>query len=275
MDFKGRTALVTGASSGIGAAFARDLAARGCQVVLVARREQRLMELATEIENRYGRSTHVVVADLSQPTAPATVHAATEKLGLHIDILVNNAGFATYGPFDTIDPDRDHAMVMVNVAAVVDLTHHYLPGMLTKGVGAIINVSSAAAFQAMPYQAVYAASKAFVQSFSEALWAEYRTRGIRIVACCPSATDTEYFQVLGNDDEALMGPKRPPEGVVRDSLRALERNRPHVVIGYPWKLVALVPRAMPRATMARFSERIMRPKRHPGSQRRQDVTPSR
>ncbi|WP_329162034.1 SDR family oxidoreductase [Streptomyces sp. NBC_01717] len=275
MDFKGRTALVTGASSGIGAAFTRELAARGCQVVLVARREQRLTELAAEIENRYARPAHVVVADLSLPTAPAAVHAATEKLGLHIDILVNNAGFATYGPFDTIDPDREHAMVMVNAAAVVDLTHHYLPGMLTEGGGAVINVSSVAAFQAVPFQAVYAASKAFVEAFSESLWAEYRARGIRIVACCPSATDTEYFQVLGNDDEARMGPKRPPEGVVRDTLRALERNRPHVVIGYPWKLVALVPRVVPRATMARFGERIMRPNRHPGSQRRQDVPPSR
>jgi short-subunit dehydrogenase len=132
--------------------------------------------------------------------------------------------------------------------------------MLTKGEGAVVNVSSVGAFQAVPYQAVYAASKAFVQSFSEALWAEYRTRGIRIVACCPSATDTEYFQVLGNEDEARMGPKGSPEGVVRASLRALERNRPHVVVGYPWKVVAMAPRFVPRATMARLGERILRPK---------------
>lgn len=263
MDYKGRTALITGASSGIGAAFARELAARGCQVVLVARREQRLAELAAELESRHGRPAHVVVADLSLPTAPAAVQAATEKLGLDIDVLVNNAGFATYGPFDTIDPDRDHSMVMVNAAAVVDLTHRFLPGMLAKDGGAVINVSSLAAFQAVPFQAVYAASKAFVQAFSESLWAEYRTRGIRVVACCPSATDTEYFQVLGNDDEARVGPKRPPEGVVRDSLRALDKNRPHVVVGYPWKLVAMVPRAMPRAAMARFGEKLMRPRHRP------------
>ena len=259
MNYRGRVALVTGASSGIGAAFARDLAARGCELVLVARRERRLTELAGEIEGHGGRA-YVVVADLSDPAAAATVHAATDQLGLHVDILVNNAGFATYGPFDTIDPDLDHAMVMVNAAAVVNLTHRYLPAMLTKGRGAVVNVSSVGAFQPVPYQAVYGASKAFVESFSEALWAEYRTRGIRVVACCPSATDTEYFQVLGNEDEALLGPKGSPEGVVRASLRALERNRPHVVVGYPWKVVAMAPRFFPRATMARLSERITRPK---------------
>jgi short-subunit dehydrogenase len=255
MEYRGRTAIVTGASSGIGAAFARELSARGCRVVLVARREQRLKQLASELGDAY-----VLPADLSQEGAAAAIRSETDALGLRVDILVNNAGFATYGSYEAIDPKRDHALVMVNAASVVDLTHAYLPDMVAAGSGAIINVSSAAAFQPMPYQATYAASKAFVQSLSEALWAENHARGVRVVAVCPSATDTEYFEALGGAEEAQIGPKRPPAGVVRDALRAVDRDRPHVVVGYPWKLTALIPRLLPRTAVARVGERLMRPR---------------
>jgi hypothetical protein len=260
MKYTGRTALVTGASSGIGAAFARELAGRGCALVLVARREDRLKALAHELESAHPIKVYVVPADLSRPEAAAGVRAETDKLGLRVDMLVNNAGFATYGPFETIDPVRDHDQVMVNVAAVVALTHVYLPGMVERRDGAVINISSAGAFQPMPYQAVYAASKAFLQSFSEALWAENRHRGVRVVACCPAATDTEYFEVLGNEEEARFGAKRPPSGVVNAALHALERNRLSVIVGLPWKLTALAPRFLPRATVAKISERTTRPK---------------
>jgi short-subunit dehydrogenase len=260
MKYAGRTALVTGASSGIGAAFARELAARSCTLVLVARREDRLEKLARELESAHQIKAYVVPADLSRPEAAAAVRAKTEELGLRVDMLVNNAGFGTYGPFETIDPIRDHDQVMVNVAAAVALTHVYLPDMVELRDGVVINISSAAAFQPMPYQAVYAASKAFLQSFSEALWAENRNRGVRVVACCPAATDTEYFDVLGNEEEALFGAKRPPSGGVDAALRALERNRPSVVVGLTWKLTALMPRLLPRATVAKVSERTTRPK---------------
>lgn len=260
MRYEGRTALITGASSGIGAAFARELAARKADLVLVARRKQRLEDLAEELRDRHGVAVHVVPADLSLPTAAADIHATTEKLGLRVDVLVNNAGFATYGRYADIDPAKDNDQVMVNAAAVVALTHAYLPGMIERHDGVIVNVSSAGAFQPMPYQAVYAATKAFVQSFSEGLWAETRGQGIRVTACCPSATDTEYFETMGNEDEARFGPKRPPRGVALAALRAVDRNRPVVVVGVPWKITANLPRLLPRAMMAKAGERLMRPK---------------
>jgi hypothetical protein len=260
MRYAGRTALVTGASSGIGAAFARELAVRGCNLVLVARREHRLTDLAGELERAHGITAHVVAADLARPGAVAEIRSRTDALNVRVDMLVNNAGFGTYGRYETIDPNADHDQVMVNVAAIVDLTHAYLPGMVERRDGLVINVSSAGAFQPLAHQAVYAASKAFTQSFSEALWAENRERGVRVVAVCPAATDTEYFDVLGNDEEARFGPKAPPQGVVAAALAAVERNRPLVVVGLRWKLTALMPRFLPRATMAKVGEGMTRPK---------------
>ncbi|MFD3583915.1 SDR family NAD(P)-dependent oxidoreductase [Streptomyces sp. NPDC058683] len=260
MRYDGKTALITGASSGIGAAFARELAARGCHCVLVARRKDRLDELAAELTHRHGVTVDVLPADLSLPDAATRIRAATDALGRQVDVLVNNAGFATYGRYDTIDPGLDHDVVMVNAAAVADLVHAYLPDMLERRAGVVVNVSSAGAFQPMPYQAVYAATKAFVQSFSEALWAETRGRGVRVTACCPSATDTEYFDVLGNEDEARFGPKRSPRSVVTAALRAVDRRRPLVVVGVPWKITAFTPRLLPRGLMARFGERLLRPR---------------
>ncbi|MFD0485554.1 SDR family NAD(P)-dependent oxidoreductase [Kineococcus sp. GCM10028916] len=257
--YKGRTALITGASSGIGAAFAAELAARGCDVVLVARREARLKDLAADLERTHGVQAHVVVADLSRSDAPGAVHAATRDLGVHVDVLVNNAGFGGYGPFSGADAGRDQDMVMVNVAAPVALTHRFLPAMVSRGDGIVINVSSAAAFQPLPYQVVYAASKAFLQSFSEGLWAENQHTGVRVVACAPAATDTEYFEVVGNDREARFGAMRPASGVVTATLDALDRGAVHTVIGLRWKLTALLPRLLSRAAMARMTERMTRP----------------
>ena len=260
MDYKGRTAVVTGASSGIGAAFARELAARGADLVLVARREQRLKELAAELERVHGVVAHVIPADLSTENVATKVRAATDALGLQVDVLVNNAGFGVYGTYESIDPIRDHQQAMVLVMAVVDLTHAYLPDMVSRGDGAIINVASGSSFQPMPYQAVYAASKAFQLSLNDALWAENRTRGVHVVACCPAATDTEFFEVIGNDDQVRFGAKRPPEDVVRATLRALDRGRASVSIGLRWKLMAALPRLLPRTTMANMVASMTRPR---------------
>lgn len=259
MEYKGRTALVTGASAGIGAAFARELAARGADLILVARREQRLKELATELERLHGVVAHVVTADLSSENAATDVRAATDALGLRVDVLVNNAGFGAYGRYESIDPIRDHEQAMVLVMAVVDLTHAYLPDMVGRGDGAIINVASGASFQPMPYQAVYAAAKAFQLSLSDALWAENRTRGVHVVACCPAATDTEFFDVIGNDEQVRFGAKRPPQDVVRATLRALDQGRSSVSIGLRWKLMAQLPRLLPRAIMANMVGSMTRP----------------
>ncbi len=198
--YRGKTALVTGASAGIGAEFARALAARGSDVILVARSQERLRALADELARDFGVRAEVIAADLTRADAARDLYAEAEVRGLTVDLLINNAGFGTHGPFETLAPARDHAEVMLNVAAVVDLTHLFLPAMLKRGDGAVINVASTASFQPVPYMAVYGATKAFVLSFSEALWAECRGRGVRVLALCPGTTATEFFDVVGTQD---------------------------------------------------------------------------
>jgi len=258
-QYQGKTALITGASAGIGAEFARALAARGATVVLVARSEDRLRALADEVARDYEVRAEVVVADLTRPGAAADLRAALDACGLTVDLLVNNAGFGTYGPFETIAPERDGAVVALNVAAVVDLTHLFLPAMLAKGDGAVVNVASVAAFMPGPYDAVYGATKAFVLSFSEALWAQCRGRGVRVLALCPGGTATEFFDVVGTDAGAP-GPKRTPAQVVATGLRALERDRSYAVDGRANYLVAQVPRVLPRVLVARLMARVTRPR---------------
>ncbi len=161
-----KTALVTGASSGIGRAFAHALAARGAHLILLARSEETLQALAADLMSRPGIRAEVIVADLSTPDGARRAFEEVERRGLTVDLLINNAGFASYGRFEDIAPERDQAQVMVNVAAVVELAHTCLPGMLARGNGAVINVASIVGYWPGPYESVYAASKAFVLSFS-------------------------------------------------------------------------------------------------------------
>ena len=266
--YTGKTALITGASSGIGAAFARALATQGANLILVARSQDKLRELATTLASQHSIRADVIATDLSRPAAGQEIFAATQQLGLPIDILVNNAGFGTYGSFDSIDAEREQQEIMLNVAAVVDLTHHFLPAMVARGNGSIINVASTAAFQPVPYSAVYGASKAFVLSFSEALWAEYRGKGVRVLVVCPGPTSTNFFTVVGTEDGA-MGTKETPEKVVQVALRALEQGRPSVISGLKNVLQANSVRLFPRGMVARLGEQMMRPgKRQEGRQRR-------
>lgn len=256
--YAGKTALITGASSGIGATFARTLAALGTHVVLVARSEDKLRDLATTLATQYHIRAEMLTADLSRPEAGEKLFAATRQLGLSIDILINDAGFATYGPFDSLNAEREQQEVMLNVAAVVDLTHRFLPDMLARRSGSIINVASTAAFQPIPYMAVYGASKAFVLSFSEALWGEYRSKGIRVLALCPGPTSTDFFNVVGTEDAAL-GSIETPEKVAQVALQALERGRSSVISGCRNALMANSVRFAPRGMVARMGERMMRP----------------
>jgi short-subunit dehydrogenase len=262
----GKTALITGASSGIGAAFAHALAAQGAHLVLVARSEDKLRDLATTLASQHPIRVEVLAVDLSRPQAGQQLFAATQQLGLSIDILINNAGFATYGSFDRLDAEREQQEIMLNVAAVVDLTHRFLPAMLARRSGSILNVSSTAAFQPIPYMAVYSASKAFVLSFSEALWGEYRNKGIRVLAFCPGATSTNFFNAVGTEDAAL-GARETPEKVVQVALRALERGRPSVISGRQNALRANLVRFVPRGSVVRMVERAMQPG-HADKQRR-------
>jgi short-subunit dehydrogenase len=259
INYQDRTALVTGASSGIGAAFARALAKRGAHVVLVARSKDKLDGLATEIRRAYGVRADVLPADLAEVGAAGRILDETRARGLAVDVLVNNAGFATYGLFDAVPRDRQHAEIMLNVAALVDLTHAFLPDMVGRGYGAVVNVASTAAFQPVPYMAIYGATKAFVLSFSEALWAENRGRGVRVLALCPGATETPFFDVVAAP-EASVGRREPAEIVVARALDALARGKSHVISGPANYLMAQAGRLVPRATLAAAIERLMRPR---------------
>ena len=184
-DYRGKMALITGTSSGIGAVFARELATRGMDVALVARSADKLHALADELRTRHSIRAEVIPVDLSQESAGKEIHDACSRLGLDVHLLVNNAGFGTTGPFAATPLDRQRDEIAVNVLALVDLTHRFLPGMLARKSGGVINVGSTAGFQPIPYMAVYGATKAFVLSFSEALWGECREAGVTVVASVP------------------------------------------------------------------------------------------
>jgi uncharacterized protein len=256
--YQGKTALVTGASSGIGRSFARALAARGMSVILTARSEDALASLAAEIKKTHNVPAEVIPADLSQPKAAVELAAEVAHRGQSVDLLINNAGFLTHGHFETIPLDREHNEVMVNNAAMVDLCHAFLPTMLERQDGGVINVASIAGFQPIPYMAVYAASKAFVISFSVALWQECRDRNVRVVTLCPGTTDTPFFDVA-DAPEAALGKKRTPEQVVATALRGLEKRRSLVVDGTMNGLLTHGPRFIPRWLAAKFAGRAVQP----------------
>jgi uncharacterized protein len=257
VNYKGQRALVTGASSGIGAAFARELASRGADLVLVARSREKLAALADELSAQFGVAADLAVADLAMPDAAGELAAELATRDLQIDILVNNAGFGHHARLHQADPAMLSDQIRVNVAAVVDLTRLYLPGMLERDRGAIVNVASTAGFQPVPFMAVYGATKAFVISFTEALWAETRGTGVRVTALCPGATDTGFFDVAG--DDAQIGRRMPAERVVRSALRALDRRAPSVIPGAGNWLLANSSRFGPRGLIARIGGRMMRP----------------
>jgi short-subunit dehydrogenase len=249
-------ALVTGASAGIGVEFAKQLAGRGYDLVLVARRRDRLAALAAEVSAASrGATAHVIVADLETPDAVGAIVAATERAGLTVDLLINNAGFGLHGSFADADQTKMAGMISLNVNALVALTGAYVPGMVARKRGGVINVASTAAFQPLPGMAVYGATKAFVLSFSEALHEEVRRNGVRVVALCPGATATEFFGIAG--EKAAVGTKRTVQDVVRTGLDGLARNRAVAVDGFANKALAESVRLMPRSLILRVSARVM------------------
>ncbi|MEU9074669.1 SDR family NAD(P)-dependent oxidoreductase [Kitasatospora sp. NPDC004745] len=257
MDFARKTTLITGASTGIGAAFARELAARGSDLVVVARSEDKLRGLQQELTAAHGTTVHVVPLDLARPGAAAELQQRVEALGATVDILVNNAGFATFGAVAETDPSRMAEQVQLNCLTLTDLTARLLPGMVDRGHGAVVNIASTAAFQPIPRMAVYGATKAYVLSFTEALANELRGSGVRALAVCPGATDTPFFDVAG--EEAAVGVRRRPEQVVTTTLAALRRGRPTVVDGLVNRLGTLAPRLLPRRATVAVAERVTRP----------------
>lgn len=243
------TALITGASSGIGKSFAQKLAAQNTNLIIVARSENKLNALAKELQEQYNVQVNVIVKDLIQPSAAQEVYDTTQAQELTVDLLINNAGFGDYGEFSQTDGDRQVQMVQLNNVALVDLTHKFLPQMRERGSGSIINVSSIAGFQAIPYLSVYAATKAFIRSFSEALWAENRQYGVRVLVVCPGPTETNFYSEAKFPPELARNAKSisTPEEVVDKALKALEEGRANVVVGgiashFITKLSSIVPR---------------------------------
>lgn len=248
----GDWALVTGASAGIGLEFVRSFAREGLSLVLTARREDRLNEIAAELRGKHHVDTRVVAADLAAPDGADRLADAVADL--QIAILVNNAGFGYAGRFDKLATDRLRAMVQVNCAAPVVLTSRILPAMVKRGRGAVIIVGSVAGRQPLPLHAVYSATKGFDLLFGEALWGELRGSGVDVIVLEPGPTSTEFQQVAGE----VVGPNHgePAENVVRVALEALGR-KPSVISGWFNWIRANSVRIAPRSTVARIAKKVV------------------
>jgi short-subunit dehydrogenase len=247
-------AVVTGASSGMGAEYAKLFARHGHALVLVARREDRLAALAAGLERDHGVRAHVVATDLATPSGVARVVDEVSRLGLEVEFLVNDAGFATSGPFAESDLEHLLDQVRVNVIALLALTRAFLPGMTARGSGRILNVGSTAGFVPGPFMAVYYASKAFVNSFTEALSVELRGTGVTVTASCPGATATEFASVAGSERSLLfrLGAADAAE-VAREGFHAMMRGQPLVVHGLKNRLLVQSLRLSPRRAIRKIA----------------------
>lgn len=253
------TALVTGASSGIGAEFARQLS-REMDLVLVARRTDRLEALKTEIESSGSAKCHVIGKDLGAPGAPAEVHAETEARGLEIDWLVNNAGFGTNGRFADLPLEREIEEIALNIGSLVALTRLYLPAMLARRRGQIVNLGSVGSWVPTPYMATYSATKAFVLSFTEAVATEVAGQGVGVLALCPGATRTEFQTVAGVSENVPDFTYMTAEAVVRRSIAAAKSGRRTLVPGWMNKIMIASTRLTPRPVLARIAGSMFAPK---------------
>jgi short-subunit dehydrogenase len=238
-----RTALITGASSGIGRALATEYAAHhNKDLILVARSGATLESLAQSLREQHGCRVDVIVADLAEAEGAQTVIDAVRALGIHVDVLVNNAGFGAIGEFHQQDHAQVQRMVWLNCGAVVSLCHAFVPGMIAKGFGSVVNVSSLSAFAPMPYMTLYGATKAFVRSFSEGLRAEVQQHGLRVVALCPGPVATGFMRATGYRGRGGFVPDAvltPMPQVLSSTLDALRLNRARSIPGLKAKLMAL------------------------------------
>lgn len=249
--------LVTGASSGIGECFAKELALQGRSLVLVARSTAKLEALAAELKAAHGVAVEVVTADLSLPDSADAVFSACRERGLEVDLLINNAGFGLIGSFAELDAKRVRQMVDLNVGALTDLCRAVAPGMIERKRGGIINVASTAAFQPGPKMAVYFATKAFVLSFSEALHEELKPYGVNVSCLCPGPTRTEFGEVAGFGGNGLFDKvAMEAPAVVAAGLRALDKNKAVVVPGLLNKLTANSGRFAPRSVVRKIAGAI-------------------
>jgi short-subunit dehydrogenase len=254
-----RTALVTGASAGIGWQLAHLFAADGFDLVLVARRRDRLEELAGVLQKRFRTKAELIDADLRDPTSAARIVSQLESRELRVDALVNNAGFGRLGSFADHDLTAALDMIAVNVQAVVQLTRLLLPNMLLRRQGHIINIGSVAGFLPGPYMAVYYATKAFVNSFGEALAEELRGTGVSVTTCCPGPTATEFGTVAGSADRRVIkANSMPASTVAKHAYRAMQREQVLAIPGISNRFLVSLLRLMPRASIRRIAGRMNR-----------------
>ncbi len=253
------TALITGASAGIGKELCKLFAADGHDLVLVARRRDRLEELAGELRAAHGVAVLVIDADLAEPSSPGRIHAELEREAVEVEFLVNCAGFGTSGAFVEQELERQLAEIQVNVVSLVNLTRLLLPGMIARGSGRILNIGSTAGFQPGPYMAIYYATKAFVNHFTEGLAYELAGTGVTATVSCPGATDTEFGAVAGNDKSRLfqMGAQDAPS-VARQAYRAMLAGRPLIVHGLKNKLGVQALRVSPRSVVRSMAASLNR-----------------
>jgi len=254
-----RWALVTGASSGIGAEFAEALAARGMHLVLTARREEELRQLADELHTKHGTRCEVIICDLTLSGQIDHLVDEIKNKQIDIELLVNNAGFAVVGEFEKTDPQQVLKMIQLNMTALTDLTYRFLPDMLERQHGAIINLSSVAAFQPVAYMGAYAASKSYVLHFSESLWAEVRDRGVTVLALCPGVTRTSFFDVAGVPGWLKKQRSQSPDQVVKTALYALEKRKQYAVSGWKNYFLVLAVRIATRKIAVTESMKYFRP----------------
>jgi short-subunit dehydrogenase len=274
IDYRAQTILITGASSGIGAAFAKALAARGSNLVIVARRAERLASVADELRRTTDARIEAIPADLSHPTAAHELHQAVADRGIQVTSLINSAGFGSFALFPGADPEQLTAEIAVHAMAPVQLTAAFLPQMVNAGNGFVINLASVSAYLPSPRMAVYSAAKAFVLSFTESLWTELRGTGLTVMAVSPGATATDFTTGMGPDAEVLTAGKlRTPEDVVTTALRHLERRSPGptVIDGHLNKLSVLMSRFMSRRANALMMARVFDPDRRSPSGGGQDT----
>lgn len=249
-DFKGSAILITGASSGIGAAFAQYLASLGANLILTARSEDKLRQIADEIKQKYAVTVHVFPADLGNTAAPRQIYDQVKAAGLNVDVLINNAGFGKWAHFLAEEIESYQQMLAVNINALVHLTYLFIPGMLARGKGGVINVASTAAFQPVPYIAVYSASKSFVLNFTEALAGEYKDTGLNFLALCPGNTATNFMTTANADTSGMAFAS--PEEVVKAGISSFIKMRSYYIPGLMNYLTSLLPRIMSRAAAIRI-----------------------
>jgi hypothetical protein len=248
--FEGASVLITGASSGIGEAFAHNLAKKGTNLILTARSEDKLAKIADDLRKKYRISVHVFPVDLTSPDAPRQLIERIKANGLSVDILVNNAGFGKWAHFLGESLDTYDQMLLLNIDALVRLTYLCVPDMLARRKGGVINVASTAAFQPIPYQAVYSASKTFVLSFTEALAGEYRESGVRFLALCPGFTATNFMATANASTAGISF--ATPEDVAEAGLTAFVKGKGYLVHGRANYLISLLPRVLSRAAITKI-----------------------